>query len=106
MANTCVDCKEVKMSNQTFEDKLDNLIFEAVESAASYSHKVSAEEADYIQSSLKQAILAWHNKQILESLDRLLVEVKQAYDKEGDFLEIAAEHAEQRNVLTKLEAEL
>ena len=57
MANTCVDCKEVEMSNQTFEEKLDNLIFEAVESAASYSHKVSAEEADYIQSSLKQAII-------------------------------------------------
>ena len=66
MANTCVDCKEVKMSNQTFEDKLDNLIFEAVESAASYSHKVSAEEADYIQSSLKQAIIKLIEEEVIE----------------------------------------
>lgn len=56
------------------------------------------------QKEAKQAILAWHNKQILESLDRLLVEVKQAYDKEGDFLEMAVDTIEaERN---KLEAEL
>ena len=48
----------------------------------------------------KQAILAWHNKQILESLDRLLVEVKRAYDKEGDFLEMAVDTIEaERNKL-------
>ena len=53
---------------------------------------------------IRQAILDWHNKQILESLDRLLVEVKQAYDKEGDFLEMAVDTIEaERN---KLEAEL
>ena len=53
---------------------------------------------------IKQSILDWHNKQILESLDRLLVEVKQAYDKEGDFLEMAVDTIEaERN---KLEAEL
>ena len=51
-----------------------------------------------------QAIIDWHNKQILESLDRLLAEVKQAYDKEGDFLEMAVDTIEaERN---KLEAEL
>ena len=43
--------------SQTFEEKLNILLFEAVESAASYSHKVSAEEADYIQDSLKQDII-------------------------------------------------
>ena len=52
----------------------------------------------------KVDIIDWHNKQILESLDRLLVEVKQAYDKEGDFLEMAVDTIEaERN---KLEAEL
>lgn len=53
---------------------------------------------------IKQAIIDWHNKQIEEALDRLLVEVKQAYDKEGDFLEMAVDTIEaERN---KLEAEL
>ena len=65
---------------------------------------VTWEDPDAVTPDTKQAILDWHNKQILESLDRLLVEVKQAYDKEGDFLEMAVDTIEaERN---KLEAEL
>lgn len=36
--------------------ELDNILFEAIESAASYTHKVTAEEADYIQEQAKQSI--------------------------------------------------
>ena len=39
----------------------------------------------------KQAIIGWHNKQIEAVLDRLLVEVRRAYDKEGDFLEMVVD---------------
>ena len=50
-----------------------------------------------------KAILDWNNKQILESLDRLLVEVKQAYDKEGDFLEMAVDTIQaERNKLKEV----
>ena len=42
----------------------------------------------------KQAILDWNNKQMSELLDRLLAEVKRAYDNEGDFLEMAVDAIE------------
>ena len=64
---------------------------------------VMGQAGEYEQKEAKQAILAWHNKQILESLDRLLVEVKQAYDKEGDFLEMAVDTIEaERNKLKEM----
>ena len=48
----------------------------------------------------KYAIIAWHNKQAEEVLDRLSAEVKRAHDKEGDFLEMAVDIIEaERNKL-------
>lgn len=44
------------------QDKLDEILFEAVESAAVYNKNISADEADYIQQTAKQAIKA-HIKQ-------------------------------------------
>lgn len=44
--------------------ELDEILFEAIEAAATYTHNVTAEEADYIQNKTKQAILDWHNKQM------------------------------------------
>lgn len=46
-------------------------------------------ERDYREA--EQSILDWHNKQIEEVLGRLLVEVRRAYDKEGDFLEMVVD---------------
>ena len=86
-----------------YNERLDDVLFEAVEAAATYTHNVTAEEADYIQNKAKQAIIDWHNKQIKEALDRLLAEVKQAYDKEGDFLEMAVDTIEaERNKLKEM----
>ena len=80
--------------------ELDDVLFEAVEAAATYTHNVTAEEADYIQNKAKQAVIDWHNKQMLELLDRLSAEVKRAYDREGDFLEMAVDTIEaERNKL-------
>ena len=89
--------------------ELDDILFDLCD--LSYASFTTQEEADrvadqleYDRAEAKQALIDWHNKQILESLDRLLVEVKQAYDKEGDFLEMAVDTIEaERN---KLEAEL
>lgn len=50
------------MTDNTQE--LDVILFEAIEAAATYTHNVTAEEADYIQNKAKQAITDWHNKQI------------------------------------------
>ena len=67
-------------------------------------HESEFNTCDWAMDKAKQAVLDWHNRQILEPLGRLLVEVKQAYDKEGDFLEMAVDTIEaERN---KLEAEL
>ena len=80
------------MTDNTQE--LDDILFDLCD--LSYASFTTQEEADrvadqldYDRAKAKQALIDWHNKQILESLDRLLVEVKQAYDKEGDFLEMA-----------------
>ena len=46
------------------------------------------------------AIMEWHEKEIEEVLDRLSAQVKRAYDKEGDFLEMAVDTIEaERNKL-------
>ena len=52
----------------------------------------------------KEALLDWHNKQIEEVLDRLLVKVRRAYDKEGDFLEMVVDTIKaERNKLKEAE---
>ena len=43
-------------TNQASEDELAEILFEAIEAAATYTHNVTAEEADYIQNKSKQAI--------------------------------------------------
>ena len=60
----------------------------------------SYQEGTPIGFDIKQALLDWHNKQMSELLYRLLVEVKSAYDKEGDFLGMAVDIIEaERNKL-------
>lgn len=95
------------MTDNTQE--LDDILFDLCDlSYASFTTQeeadMVADQLDYDRAKAKQAIIDWHNKQILESLDRLLVEVKQAYDKEGDFLEMAVDTIEaERNKLKETE---
>jgi len=44
--------------------ELDEILFEAIEASASYTHKVTAEEADYIQAKAKQAIQVLIDKEV------------------------------------------
>jgi len=37
------------------EEELDNILFDLVEASASYTHVVTAEEADYLQSTASEA---------------------------------------------------
>ena len=94
-----------------YNKRLDEVLFCLTDQSAWDLMGITQEQAnelsrqlDHDRAEAKQALIDWHNKQILESLDRLLVEVKQAYDKEGDFLEMAVDTIEaERN---KLEEEL
>ena len=60
----------------------------------------SYKEGSPIGFDIKQSLLDWHNKQVEEVLERLLVEIKRAYDNEGDFLEMAVGtiEAERNNI--------
>ena len=93
------------MTNQASED-VDNILFEAIESAGSYIYKLTATEADYIQEQAKEAILAIIRTEKL----KLLAEVRERVvggDEPGvTNVMIAAEHAKQIDALTQLEAEL
>lgn len=56
--------------------------------------KHNGEQLQYIEdhkAETRQAVLDWHDKQVEEVLGRLLVEVRRAYDKEGDFLEMVVD---------------
>ena len=64
---------------------IDDLLFEAIESASSYTHKVTAEEADYIQEQAKQAILTLIEQEKKELLDRLEDRRHSYYKKELNY---------------------
>ena len=66
------------------DDELDEILFEAIEAAATYTHNVTAEEADYIQNKAKQAILDWHNKQVKNAVVTAEDNLDQYWNKELD----------------------
>ncbi len=103
-------------TNQASED-IDDILFEAIESAGSYIHKLTATEADYIQEQAKEAILAIIRNEKL----KLLAEVRELVIGEDLPPDVATDSgigysrqqfainmgkAGQRRELTKLEAEL
>ena len=86
---------------------LDEILWSLTDSSAWDLIGINQEQANALSDQLsgdraeaKQAILDWHNKNTIGLLDRLSVEVKRAYDKEGDFLEMAVDTIEaERNKL-------
>ena len=104
------------MTNQASED-IDNILFELIESAWSYIHKLTAAEADYIQEQAKAAIQSIIRTEKLKLLaevrERVVGEDILAYDAPDitphllDLMEYQNQlRVEQRVELTKLEAEL
>ena len=59
------------MINQASED-IDNILFEVIETAGSYIHKLTAAEADYIQEQAKEVILAIIRTEKLKLLDEAI----------------------------------
>ena len=50
-----------------YNERLDEALFEAIESAATYTHNVTAEEADHIQERAKQAITSLIKELVAEA---------------------------------------
>ena len=50
-----------------YNERLDEILFESIESAATYTHNVSAEEADYIQERTKQALTSLIKELVAEA---------------------------------------
>ena len=50
-------------------EQLDEILFETIESAASYTHKLTAEEADYLQETTKQSLLALIKEEKIKELE-------------------------------------
>ena len=50
-----------------YNERLDEILFESIESAATYTHNVSAEEADYIQERAKQALTSLIKELVAEA---------------------------------------
>ena len=80
-----VDAHEMVVdTNQASEDELDEILFEAIEAAATYTHNVTAEEADYIQGMTQNYIgenpddEVFEDKQIRESLFEALFNAKRS----------------------------
>ena len=50
-----------------YNERLDEVLFETIESASTYTHNVTAEEADYIQDRAKQAITSLIKELVAEA---------------------------------------
>lgn len=50
-----------------YNERLDKILFESIESASTYTHNVTAEEADYIQDRAKQAITSLIKELVAEA---------------------------------------
>lgn len=51
-----------------YNERLAEILFESIESAATYTHNVTAEEADYIQERAKQAITSLTKELVAEAM--------------------------------------
>ena len=50
-----------------YNERLDEILFESIESASTYTHNVTAEEADYIQERAKQALTSLIKELVAEA---------------------------------------
>ena len=96
-------------TNQASED-IDNILFELIESAWSYIHKLTAAEADYIQEQAKAAIQSIIRTEKLKLLaavrEQTTIFKIKAHDKKGQPHLYEAGRGIPPEALTKLEAEL
>lgn len=94
------------MTNQASED-IDNILFEAIKSAGRYDHRLTADEADYIQEQAKAKIESTIRTEKLKLLDevreRQIPVIALKAKKPHDEVQIQAVPIES---LSELEAEL
>ena len=111
------------MTNQASED-IDNILFEAIKSAGRYDHRLTADEADYIQEQAKAKIestirteklklLAEVRERVVGTKDLKLSDIygndwRNNYGYAEGQVRDAANHLQRKQLksLTKLEAEL
>ena len=83
-----------------YNERLDEALFEAIESAATYTHNVTAEEADHIQERAKQAILRWVADEIIGE-DEEIVHHKTMQANNDNQIIRNSQRQKQRNILAR-----